>query len=350
MNEPQRIRSPLVDEVLTGGNQQLQLLAARGLLPLPPEQVTALQVTLASSADPMVAREARGALAAIAPQAAVAFLETHASGEELTYFARHGAHPLIQEAILRRREVPRELLEELAVRLPPDQQELLLLRQDAIVEHPAILDTLSLNPVLTPYARRRISEYRQHLLPRAVTHEEAEPEFAEPELPELLEGEATDAELAAALASAQNLPAEGEVDDESGLSESQVRQMPLPVRLRLSRGASRSLRQILVRDNNALVALSVIANNPLSDQEVEGIARNRAVLEDVLTAISRRREWMRKYPIILALVGNPRTPIATAVKLMPMMAVRDLRNLAKDKNISETVRRAANRLYKIKQV
>jgi hypothetical protein len=36
--------------------------------------------------------------------------------------------------------------------------------------------------------------------------------------------------------------------------------------------------------------------------------------------------------------------------MIPMLGLRDLRNLAKDKNISEVVRRGANRLYKIKQI
>ena len=46
-------------------------------------------------------------------------------------------------------------------------QEALLLRQDAIVEEPLILDALERNPYLSPFSRRRILEYREHLLPRA---------------------------------------------------------------------------------------------------------------------------------------------------------------------------------------
>ncbi len=344
MSDTPESRSPLVAEVLKGGNPELQLLAARGLLPLPTEEIVPLQVALARGDDAEIARQARAALEAADPRVMADFLDQHASFDELAHFGRSSQHPVIQEAVLRRRDAPPELLAELAERLSADLQEVLLVRQDAIVLHPAILESLERNPRLTPYARRRIAEYRQHLVPR----EEPVPE--EQELPEIPAPEVTDEELAAAIASVRGLPQEGEVDDLTGLSESQVRQLPLPVRLRLSRGASRGLRQILVRDTNSLVALSVIANNPLSDQEVEQIARNRSVCEEVLVAIGRRREFMRKYPIVLALVGNPRTPIANALKMIPMLGLRDLRNLAKDKNISEVVRRGANRLYKIKQI
>lgn len=344
MSDPAAAPSPLVAEILRGGNPQLQSLAARGLLPLSPDDVLPIQVALAEGDDPAIAEEARASLAATDARVVAGFLAATATAVELSYFGRTSEHPVLQEAVIRRREVPRELLQDLARRLLPDLQEILLLRQDAIVEQPAILEALAQNPRLTPYARRRIAEYREHLLPR----EEAPP--AEVELPEVPVPEVSDAELAAALASVQALPQEGEVDEQTGLSESQVRQLPLPVRLRLSRGASRALRQILIRDANALVALSVLANNPLSDQEVEQIARNRSVCEEVLVAISRRREWMRKYPIILALVCNPRTPVANSIKMVPLLAVRDLRTLSKDKNVSEAVRRAAARLYKIKQI
>ena len=344
MSEAPRTRSPLVEEVLKGGNPELQLLAARGVLPLSTEEIIPLQVALAEGEDDEIARHAKIALEATDPRIMGTFLAQHASFDELAFFGRSSRHPVVQEAVLRRRDAPPELLAELAERLTADLQEVLLVRQDAIVEHPAILDALERNERLTPYARRRIAEYREHLVPR----EEAAP--AEVELPEIPEPEVTDEELAETIASVRGLPQEGEVDDLTGLSESQVRQLPLPVRLRLSRGAARGLRQILVRDSNSLVALSVIANNPLSDQEVEQIARNRSVCEEVLVAIGRRREFMRKYPIVLALVANPRTPIANALKMLPMLGLRDLRNLAKDKNISEVVRRGANRLYKIKQI
>ena len=75
---------------------------------------------------------------------------------------------MLIEAILRRRDVPRAvLLAASPAALPPDLQEVLLLRQDAIVEEPAILEALEENPQLSTYTRRRIAEYREHLLPRA---------------------------------------------------------------------------------------------------------------------------------------------------------------------------------------
>lgn len=331
---------PLVEQVLSGSSPELQLLAAEGLLPLPPAQVIPIQVFLARGPDAFVATRATASLRGLDPRVAATFLAQDASPEILSYFAETSEHPSVVEAIVRRRDVPPPLLADLAERLEPDLQEILLLRQDVIVEHPDILQRLEANPRVSSYTLRRIAEYREHLLPRAPVEEAAV---------ETEEGPSA-AEVAAAIDAARALPASGEVDEQTGLSETQVRALPLAVRLRLSRGASRALRSILIRDNNSLVAVSVMQNNAFSDQEVEHVARNRSVIVDVLEFIAARREWTRKYPIMLALVQNPRTPVAISVRLLPSIGVRDLRVLAKDKNVSDVVRSGASRLYRIKQV
>ena len=118
--------------------------------------------------------------------------------------------------------------------------------------------------------------------------------------------------------------------------------------MQLSRGAPRNLRQVLIRDSNPAVALSVLNNNAIPEGELEQIASNRSVLEDVLEDISRNPRWMRKYRVVRALVANPRTPVGLAVRLTARLSVRDLRSLSRDRNIAEAVRATALRLYRIK--
>jgi hypothetical protein len=326
-------------EQIRSGNRQLQLLAAEGLLPFPPEQIIPLQVDLARGADTEVAERARQSLRKIEPRIAAPFLELQAGEGVLAFFADEVSQPALVETILRRRDVPRRVLASLARRIPPDLQEILLLRQDAIIEEPAILDALEDNPRISVYAQRRISEYRQHLLPRK---ESRAPAPAPP-------GELDDAALEEAIAAASRLPAAGEIDDRTGLTEGQIRLLPVPARLRLTRGAPRTLRTLLLRDSNSHVAVSVLVNNNLSDQEVEQAAANRSVNEEVLETIAKRREWVHRYSIAKALVQNPRTPLPTALRLVPRLSVRDLRDIGRDRNVPDAVRSTALRLYRIKQ-
>ena len=333
--------SPLLEQVRSG-NRQFQLLAAEGVLPLPPEDLLPLQVDLAQGDDAEVAERARASLRSVDVRLARPFLERQAGEGALAFFAEESNHPGLLEAILRRRDVPRYILARLARRLPPDLQELLLLRQDAIVEEPAILEALEENPQVSTYSQRRIAEYREHLLPRQRTTAPAEPApFVE---------EMSDEELELAIEAARELPASGEMENEkTKLSEGQIRGLPIPARLKLTRGAPRALRTILLRDTNPQVAVSVITNNNLSDQEVEQTASNRSVVEEVLVAIARRREWVNRYPVTKALIQNPRTPLAITMRMIPKLAVRDLRELGRDRNVPDAVRSTALRLYRIKQ-
>ena len=259
----------------------------------------------------------------------------------LEYFAVNPSHPFVLEALLRRRDVPRR-----AARGPrrrgwvADLQESLLLRQDAIIEEPEILVALEANPELSVYSRRKIAEYREHLLPRDRP--------AEAEVVADLRSLDLEPEDLVAIERARELPSVGERDERTGLSESQIRALPVPVKIKLTRGAWRTLRNILIKDTNQSVALSVVNNAAMSDDEIAMVASSRSVIDEVLTLICRRREWVAKYKICLALAKNPRIPVGVAVKLLPKLGVRDLRMLSKDRNVSDGVRSAAGRLYRIK--
>lgn len=335
-------QASLLEQVRSGSNRQLQLLAAEGLLPLPPEQLIPVQVSLTLGSDMEVATRAAESLKKVDARFAQSYLAREAGPEVLAFFAGYVSHPLVIETILRRRDVPRHILADLARRLPADLQEVLLLRQDAIVEAPEILDALEENPDRSSYTQRRIDEYREHLLPR----ERSRPQPSAP----AAEDEIDDFELAAEVEAARALPESGEIDvEKTKLSEGQIRTLSIPARLKLTRGAPRSLRGILIRDSNSLVAVSVITNNALSDQEVEQIANHRAVVEEVLEAVARNRQWVGKYNICKALVQNPRTSTATALRLMTRLSVRDLRELSRDRNVADAIRSTALRLYTIKQ-
>lgn len=329
---------PLVEQVRSGRSRELQLLAAQGILPLSAQELIPLQVELTTSDSPEISGYAKSSLEELEPNLAASFVATDASEEVLEYFAENPTHPIVLEALLRRRDVPRHLLTDLAPRLTADLQESLLLRQDAIIEEPEILTALEANPELSVYSRRKIAEYREHLLPR-------ERQAPAPVIVQVAE---LDAEDMVAIEKARELPASGERDERTGLSESQIRALPVPLKIKLTRGASRTLRGILIKDTNQSVAISVLNNAAMSEDEIAQVAGSRSVIDEVLTLISRRREWLGKYKVCLSLVKNPRIAVGVAIRLLPKLSIRDLRTLSRDRNISDAVRTAAGRLYRIK--
>ena len=171
----------LVKEVRAGNNRELQIMAASGVLPVAPSELIPLQVALAGSTDREVAKIASTSLRSIESRLLASYLETEADPRTLSYFALEVSDYKVLEVIIQRRDVPRPLLVALAPNLGEELQEVLLLRQDAIVEDARILDALETNPQLSKYSRRRIREYREHLLPPEVPVEEprARPEIEE---------------------------------------------------------------------------------------------------------------------------------------------------------------------------
>jgi hypothetical protein len=333
----------LVQDVRDGGNPKLQRLAAEGALPLPPLEIVSLQVELAANAEQSIASLAAASLQQLDPATAAAVIGESTTSDIAVSLARILDHPVVLESIIRRRDIPPEILIDLGPKLPTNLQEVLLVRQDAIVRSPEILDALEKNPQLTDFARRRIHEYREHLIEDAFAPKPGKQDTSDAAIDQI-----SDADLNQALIEVKAEKPGGEFDEVTGLSENQVRFLTLPMRLRLSRGATPGLRRVLIKDPNPMVAMSVLNFNPLSDSEIELVAKSRTVVEEVLSAIGKDRKWVRKYNVVRALVGNPRTPIGLAVRLAASLSVRDLKAFSMDRQIPDAVRARAKQLYRLK--
>ena len=107
-------------------------------------------------------------------------------------------------------------------------------------------------------------------------------------------------------------------------------------------------RSILIRDSTKLVALAVLESPKVSDGEVEGFALQKNVLEAVLRAIPMKRRYAKNYSIMRNLVQNPRTPLDVSLGLMKNLLTRDLKNLSENKEVSDTIRKLALRMFKQK--
>ncbi|MBN1335211.1 MAG: hypothetical protein JXB39_04565 [Deltaproteobacteria bacterium] len=124
--------------------------------------------------------------------------------------------------------------------------------------------------------------------------------------------------------------------------------LPVGQRVRLAYLGNRQVRQILIRDTNKMVAVAVIRSGRCGDAEIASVASNRHIHDDVLREVAKNLEWIRKYPVRVALVNNPKTPVATAVSLVAALQVHDLAELARNHNVSSVVTAMAQRLHQQK--
>lgn len=126
--------------------------------------------------------------------------------------------------------------------------------------------------------------------------------------------------------------------------QAQIRDMNVGERLKLALRGNRDARTLLLRDANRLVQRFVLQNPRITDEEVIALAKNRNTDRELLEGICRRKDWISNYQVRLSLATNPKTPLALAVRFVPTLLPRDLRLLAKSKNVPAAVNGMAKRL------
>jgi hypothetical protein len=155
---------------------------------------------------------------------------------------------------------------------------------------------------------------------------------------------------AASTAAARSKPAAG-VKPQLGRRENtlqKINRLDVKGRIQLAMKGNKEERSILIRDGTKVVALAVLDAPKLSDGEVEKFALQKNVLEAVLRQIPLKRRFMKNYIVVRNLVANPRTPLDLGLGLMKHLQPQDLKNISGNKEISETVRSLALKMYKQK--
>jgi len=127
-----------------------------------------------------------------------------------------------------------------------------------------------------------------------------------------------------------------------------VARMNVAQRVKTAFIGNKEERAILIRDTAKIVQNAVLASPKLSDPEVEMFAAAKHVEENVLREIARNRRFLKNYAVVRNLVCNPRCPLEISLTLIKNLLVYDLKSLRHSKNVPDTVRKVAEKLYKEK--
>ncbi len=121
--------------------------------------------------------------------------------------------------------------------------------------------------------------------------------------------------------------------------------MSVPQKIRLAMLGTREARKMLAHDHNQMIPKAVLRSPKLTDNEILTFAQERSTPEDIILAICKNRVWLRKYPIKLALVSNPKTPLSVAVQFLDHLHDKDLQALSRDKNIPSALAQIAWQVF-----
>jgi hypothetical protein len=380
--------------------------AARGSLSLPPEETIEILVYLALH-HKIFGPQARLTLAGWDEKASLAAAaDPKTSAEVLGYFVSlENLRTCLLPALVENPSVSEESVDGLAVSGPRWVVEVLQ-RSARVMNSPQLLQALQTNPNLRPNelsevekkladlgmapaveppeadapdevvestvtnyleenAAELAAEKDKPFQPIGMVHEEASVEAAvEADLQAAAEASASadaakiaeadaatlaarKAAAAAAEIRAKNRPLPGDEGKRDSVLQ-KIAKLDVRGRITLAMRGNKEDRSILIRDSTKLVAIAVLESPKITDGEVERFALQKNVLEAVLRAIPMKRRFAKNYSIMRNLVQNPRTPLDLSLGLMKNLLIHDLKNLSGNKEVPDTIRKVALRMFKQK--
>ncbi len=344
-----------------------RLVAARGLVPLKPEQLVLVYFFLAQAPEAPVSEAAKKSVADLPPAILKPALARAREPELLDLYATlHGDDETL-EAIVSNPATSMDTLKRVAGTCGRFVQGILVQNQQRLLADPALSDALLANPTLAEDLRAQLAEFRKEFL--GIAEEEAAagdegPLPGEGEAPaadmEMVEGmevlEADDLGLAAAAGDEEDddFPAElieesAEAAEKQGNLQALIGKLSIAQKIKLATLGNKAARAFLVKDGNRLVAGAVLRSPRLQEDEIEEFSKNRNLDEQVLRLIANNKTWSSSYSIRKNLCENPKAPPELTMRMVLALNEKDMKSLSKNKNVSTAVRNSARRIIQAKE-
>ncbi len=240
--------------------------------------------------------------------------------------------------------IPSQILIDIAKSNDSELLELLSVKEVKLLAHPEIIDVLISNPNLSKEKRFRLIEMKRRFI---LGEEEEGEEKRETDVEEEQEEEEGIYE------DYDDSVISVELDMEDGIIEQKInlnmiKKMTVGEKIKFALFGNKEVRKILINDPNRLVREAVLQSPKLTDAEIESFAKLKSLADDVIRRITLNKQWTSKYSVALSLIKNPKTPISFSLNYLDKLIVRDLKQIQKDKDIPEPVRKKAKILIERK--
>jgi hypothetical protein len=315
---------------------------------MPPESALELLVALTEEDDAEVRRQARATLASwTAEQLEPLLRRRAASPETLRYFlSQDTARDELLPALLGNRSTPQDAVADLAAVASMETIKIMLdhidrLRTSALV---ALKNNTS---YMTLYENRQAGVedgfvFEPNLLEMLIIEARLEDER---------EGYVglTDEEIEEHDKAIAEAEAKGDEDKKNQSIYAKIAKMSVSQKVQAAIKGGREERAMLIRDSSKVVSRAVLGSPKLTDSEVENFSNAKNVSDEVLRMISQNRKFMKSYSVMKNLCNNPRTPLDVGLPMLNRLIITDLRVVAGNKNVSETLRKMADKMAKAKK-
>ncbi|NOY26886.1 MAG: hypothetical protein GXP62_13525 [Oligoflexia bacterium] len=372
----------------------LRLATARGLVPTTADVQLAMCYALTGDPDPDIMAAAHDTIAAMPVDRVIQTINIRTHPKVLEYLVETRDDPDLDDRVAMHKLANDRTVRKIARRAGPMLAEKLSLNHERLLMTPAVYIDLHANPNVSDRDLQRAQGFlrMEKLLPNvpaqrpgpaggptgdAAAATQAEMDL-QAEIMAAIAGEQSPALLAAQETRLEMFNVDDDdvdlggfafdfSDDSEDLSwvltqdresrasveeirsiEATIQDMSPGQKIKLAYLGNLESRKILLRDSNKLIASAVVKSGRMSDGEGLAAAGNKNLADDVIREVAGTREWVRKYPFQVALVNNPKCPVATAMGFIRSLNRHDLQALARNRNLASAVTQAASRLYKSK--
>ena len=341
-----------------------KMMAARGLMPLPPADQAAVLYQLSLDGEAAVAAAARATAAGLPEKLLAGLVGGRHDPRILDLFALlHVDKPVVIEAVVLNGATADATIAALAARSAPREIDLIAQNEVRLLRHPEIIGAMYLNPKARMSTVDRAVELavrNQVRVPGVAAWEEvARALSGQPAAPPNPEADALFAVAAHKLSGDDSVLTVGdpetltqleggEIQDIASLPPEvatvQIERLTVPGKIRLAMIGNAFARSILIRDPLRIVAMAAIKSERVTMFEAARYAGNHSIGEDIVKYIAQKREWTKPYNVKMALCMNPKAPIADVARMLPHLRERDLRNISRSKGIPSAVAAQARKL------
>ncbi len=332
----------------------IRMMAAKGLVPLSPADLTSVLFMLMYDPDANV-RDTAGKTAVTLPDrvTASAFRDEGVPPPVLGWFLTlYGANDQYAEMLILNGNTPDEAVATIASSCSQRTAEIIGGNQLRLLRHDDIIRQLALNPVAEGALIDGVCDFAVRSGVKL------------PDVPQMLAAQVRlfgPQSVVAPPPAAEATPTADELIEEYGMDQpgadkappleegkkltlsQRIGKMNIAEKIKLATKGNKECRSILIRDSNKLVAVATIRSPRITDGEVLTQAQNKVAMEDVLRVIFSNREWIRVYAVKLALVKNPKVPTGITMKFLTQLQESDVKALARDKNVPGNIQMLAKK-------
>ena len=140
-----------------------------------------------------------------------------------------------------------------------------------------------------------------------------------------------------------------ELEEESLSKYQKIQEMLVADKIKMALTGDKEWRTLLIRESNKQVNTAVLKNPRISEGEVLTVAKNRSSSDELIRIILLNREWVKLYDMKKALIAHPRTPLQAAMRYMTFLAEKDIKELAKSREVGQAIVNNARRMLVTKR-